>query len=1111
LKKIELPPRGLETLFGVHDQNIKYLESLLDVRINARGQDLTVDGDPKDVQTVERILEDFAELFTEGKTFTDKELREAFAQIAEDRAYSLRDYFTKARFNPAGKKQVAPKSATQRRYIEAIQSKDVVFGIGVAGTGKCIASDALVLTNRGMLEIGALGAGVDVDEYSPIDVRIHGVNGVEAASHVYHGGETETLQLTTRFGFSLEATPEHPLLTFDKQAALKWRRADELHVGDVVALQRGQHMFGSDLSINFVYQPSSKQDHSKQVELEVLDEKFAYMMGVLTGDGCLTFRNRVILSTSDETIANAFHEMAMRLGLHVFPNGGDRPFDYIIASSQLYQLLAHLGLSTGKASTKRVPRSILSAPETIVASFMRGLFDADGTVEKRDGLVSLSSVSETLIRQVQIVLLNFGIVASKAIKRGRYNGKQHISHLLMMTGAEAERFHEMIGFALERKRARRQTKTANTNVDVVPYLGAHLSAAMRGTVFTRAEHSLFGDYRREDRRPSYAKLNQLVNVLSAHNVQSEPVIHLHNLLDRHLLFVEIASIKQSRAQVYDLTVPGTHSFVANGFVNHNTYLAVAMAVQALMQKQVDRIVLARPAVEAGEKLGFLPGDLQDKVDPYLRPLYDALFDLIEYERVTKLLEKRVIEVAPLAFMRGRAQPLHSRILTPMGWRTMGSLKPGDAVIGSNGERTQVTGIYPQGPKMVYRLTMTDGASTLACAEHLWAVRTLEDKRRHKPLRILQTQDMIGNFRRNHQYRYEVPLLSTPVNWSHREVSLEPYSLGLLLGDGCITDKTPPSFTTSDTELVSSLEFALADMNLSFRRKSTIDYVITNPAAGRGGSIIRNPLTQALRELRLSGTYSATKFIPENYLYNSAEVRLAVLQGLLDTDGGPVTQVGRTCRIQYTTVSERLKDDVLFLVRSLGGVAYWRRRKAEGRKPGFANGREVPYRNDAFVIDIRLPRGLEPFRLKRKASIYHEHGGGRPMRYIKNIEPVGVQETQCISIAAPDALYVTDDFILTHNTLANAFIILDEAQNTTSEQMKMFLTRIGFGSKAVITGDVTQIDLPTGKRSGLVEAERILSKVEEIEFVYFTDKDVVRHRLVQLIIRAYEEHTSKSNI
>ena len=119
MKKIELPPRGLETLFGVHDQNIKYLESLLDVRVNARGQDVSIDGAPDDVETAERILEDFCALFKEGSQFTDKELREAFAQIAEDRAFSLRDYFTKARFNPSGKKQVAPKSATQRKYIQA--------------------------------------------------------------------------------------------------------------------------------------------------------------------------------------------------------------------------------------------------------------------------------------------------------------------------------------------------------------------------------------------------------------------------------------------------------------------------------------------------------------------------------------------------------------------------------------------------------------------------------------------------------------------------------------------------------------------------------------------------------------------------------------------------------------------------------------------------------------------------------------------------------------------------------------------------------------------------------------------------------------------------------
>ena len=89
------------------------------------------------------------------------------------------------------------------------------------------------------------------------------------------------------------------------------------------------------------------------------------------------------------------------------------------------------------------------------------------------------------------------------------------------------------------------------------------------------------------------------------------------------------------------------------------------------------------------------------------------------------------------------------------------------------------------------------------------------------------------------------------------------------------------------------------------------------------------------------------------------------------------------------------------------------------------------------------------------------------------------------------------------TLEDSFVILDEAQNTTPEQMKMFLTRLGIGSRMVITGDVTQIDLPRGARSGLIEAERILRGVEEIGFVYFTEQDVVRHHLVQKIILAYQ--------
>ena len=127
-----------------------------------------------------------------------------------------------------------------------------------------------------------------------------------------------------------------------------------------------------------------------------------------------------------------------------------------------------------------------------------------------------------------------------------------------------------------------------------------------------------------------------------------------------------------------------------------------------------------------------------------------------------------------------------------------------------------------------------------------------------------------------------------------------------------------------------------------------------------------------------------------------------------------------------------------------------------------------------------------------------------MRFIDSIEPVGEMETVCIQVAAADSLYVTEDFLVTHNTLNDSFIILDEAQNTSPEQMKMFLTRLGFGSKIVVTGDVTQVDLPRDQASGLIAVTDILQGVEDIDFIHFGEEDVVRHKLVRRIVAAYDE-------
>jgi phosphate starvation-inducible protein PhoH and related proteins len=596
------------------------------------------------------------------------------------------------------------------------------------------------------------------------------------------------------------------------------------------------------------------------------------------------------------------------------------------------------------------------------------------------------------------------------------------------------------------------------------------------------------------------------SVASVLGQAESPANVLEDVIWRHRnLRVAPKSVNQKR--YVDAIRNNTVTFGIGPAGTGKTFLAMAMATAALSRREVNRIILTRPAVEAGERLGFLPGDLMAKVDPYLRPLFDALNDMLDPERVTSHLEKGVIEVAPLAYMRGRAGTVDTPVATPQGFVPMGTLRVGDLVVGSNGLPTTVLGVYPQGRKAVFRVTTQDGASTVCCGEHLWHVYTASDKRRGKPGRVLETREMIGNLRVFHQRRYEVPLVSHPVEFEPRDVPMDPYALGLLLGDGCLTRRTTPTFTTADRELAIALEDVLEGIEL--RQKSEVDYVLRNALGGRGGVIVANPVTEVLRELELAGTRSSTKFVPESYLHNSSKIRIALLQGLLDSDGGPVTQKGRSCRIQYTTCSDQLRDDVIWLVRSLGGVAYSRTRPAEGRKPGFANGRPVPHRSDAHIIDIRLPPWITPFRLQRKRIAYKETGGGRPTRFIDSIEPAGEADCVCIQVAAQDSLYVTEDFLVTHNTLNDSFVILDEAQNTSPEQMKMFLTRLGFGSRMVVTGDITQIDLPKDQRSGLVIVGEILQKIEGVEFVRFGNDDVVRHKLVQRIVEAYAEHAERA--
>lgn len=349
---------------------------------------------------------------------------------------------------------------------------------------------------------------------------------------------------------------------------------------------------------------------------------------------------------------------------------------------------------------------------------------------------------------------------------------------------------------------------------------------------------------------------------------------------------------------------------------------------------------------------------------------------------------------------GKAQPLDSKVLTPFGWFEMREIGVGESVIGSNGQPTRVTGVFPQGVKDIYRITFSDGSSTECCEEHLWAVNTTTRKYRGNPYLIKELWEFKDDLKfENGNNKYFIPMVK-PVHFesgdfafqNEEEIAIHPYLLGYLLGNGGFTDNTP-SVTIPDAETVSTLE-SLLPPTVRFSQKTDIDYRIVSNVDGWS----KNPFKQELLDLDLWGKYSYEKHVPIQYLLASIEERTYLLQGLLDSDG----HVRPTDNnIEFSSSSEQLAKDVQFLVQSLGGTAPIREKETTHRL--------------AHRMSISLPGNTRPFSLSRKADVYHPREKYQPTRAIVSVEHVGQKEAQCIRVEAEDHLYVTDGFIVTHNT------------------------------------------------------------------------------------------------
>jgi len=400
---------------------------------------------------------------------------------------------------------------------------------------------------------------------------------------------------------------------------------------------------------------------------------------------------------------------------------------------------------------------------------------------------------------------------------------------------------------------------------------------------------------------------------------------------------------------------------------------------------------------------------------------------------------------------GKGLPIDAKICTPTGWKRNGDLRVGDGVVGSDGKATRVTGIFDRGKVDAYKITFSDGVETVCDKDHLWTVQKQSQRAESGNWDVMNTQTIYEHYQNmkcRSQYLY-IPIVE-PVNyycWNEKDLVMNPWLLGFLLGDGCF-QKSMITMSTNEDDLrekvvdIIGKDYGACEW-LSY--KSKYDYRFC------GGYVFHD-----IKTLDLYCKHSYEKFVPAEYIYNSVEVRLAVLQGLFDADG----HISNGTTFEYSTTSKQLADNIVEIVESLGGTA-----KVRTKTPTYTYNGEKRIGRTAYRIFFKLYK-FKPFTSKKHTAAYKERTNyKKAYRIIKKIEPCEPIISRCITVDSPDELYVTDHYVVTHNTQCGLEVIariggralwLTHTQDLLNQSKKRAESVLGQGGYGTITAGKVDI-------------------------------------------------------
>ena len=374
---------------------------------------------------------------------------------------------------------------------------------------------------------------------------------------------------------------------------------------------------------------------------------------------------------------------------------------------------------------------------------------------------------------------------------------------------------------------------------------------------------------------------------------------------------------------------------------------------------------------------------------------------------------------------GKCVKSSSYVATDTGWRRIDSLSISDMVYGQDAKLYPVTGVFPQGKKTEYKLTLQDGREVISGDEHLWLVKDkiLKDK-------VVSTIEMYEKGittgqGRSKCYKYRIPNCE-PLHWKEKVLPIKPYFLGCLISEGTLTTRTP-KIATSNKFILDMFKEEFSEFEFSYDKSTQNNYTIVD--IGRGGISFpnvpkrdkhgrRNRLTEALEYLKIN-VKCHDKFIPEIYKHGSIQQRLDLLSGLMDTDGC----ISCTGYSEFTSASKQLVNDFAYVARSLGirckiGKDKRVNRKIEIRGKTYTSG--LIYR---VYINTSMVLAKDPQKVKN--ALKKKTTNASKYVSIVKVEKLNKKSDMiCIAVNSPDHTYIIEDFIVTHNTDS---LIMDFAQ------------------------------------------------------------------------------------